>query len=82
MAFSTMSVPARRNLAAFAIMAALVPVLGFVAVAPARAAWPERPIRMVVPFAPAGASDLIARVIGIPLGQALGQTIIIENMAG
>ena len=37
---------------------------------------------MVVPFAPAGASDLIARVIGIPLGQALGQSVIIENMAG
>jgi len=82
MAFSNASVPARRNLAALAIVAALVPVLGFVTVAPARAAWPERPIRMVVPFAPAGASDLIARVISIPLGQALGQTIIIENMAG
>lgn len=50
--------------------------------APAGAAWPERPIRMVVPFAPAGASDLVARMIGIPLGQALGQTVVIENLAG
>lgn len=62
----------------FAILAVLLAV----GVTPASAAWPERPIRMVVPFAPAGASDLIARVIGIPLGQALGQSIIIENMAG
>jgi len=50
--------------------------------APAGAAWPERPIRMVVPFAPAGASDLVTRMIGIPLGQALGQTVVIENVAG
>ena len=83
MAFSNASVAAMRILAALAIMSALVPVLiSLVSVSPARAAWPERPIRMVVPFAPAGASDLIARVISIPLGQALGQTIIIENMAG
>lgn len=49
---------------------------------PAGAAWPERSIRLIVPFAPAGASDLIARVISAPLGQALGQSVVVENMPG
>jgi tripartite-type tricarboxylate transporter receptor subunit TctC len=46
------------------------------------AAYPERPIKIIVPFAPGGANDLIARIIGIPLGQALGQTVIVENRGG
>jgi tripartite-type tricarboxylate transporter receptor subunit TctC len=44
--------------------------------------WPQRPIRLIVPF-PAGAStDVIARVLGQKLGQDLGQQIVIENRAG
>src|SRR5947208_17014083 len=44
--------------------------------------WPQRPIRLIVPF-PAGAStDVIARVIGQKLSQQLGQQIVIENRAG
>jgi tripartite-type tricarboxylate transporter receptor subunit TctC len=46
------------------------------------AAWPERPIKIVVPYAPGGASDLVGRVITGPLQQALGQTLYIENMVG
>lgn len=46
------------------------------------AGFPERPIRIVVPFAPGGASDLIARVISGPLQQELGQPVIVENHAG
>lgn len=49
----------------------------------ARAAgFPERPIRIIVPFAPGGASDLIARVISGPLQQELGQPVIVENHPG
>ena len=44
--------------------------------------YPERPITMIVPFAAGGASDVIARVIGERMGQALGQSIVNENVAG
>ena len=45
-------------------------------------AWPERPVTMVVPFAPAGGTDLLARIIGKRLGEVLGQQIVIENVPG
>ena len=48
----------------------------------AQAPWPNRPIRMVVPFAPGGSSDVLARLIQPGLGAALGQSIVIENRAG
>jgi len=44
--------------------------------------WPAKPVRMVVPFAPGGAVDLTARVIGQPLSARLQQTIIVDNRGG
>lgn len=44
--------------------------------------YPSKPVRMIVPFAPGGASDFLARAIGPRLSQLLGQQIIIENVAG
>jgi tripartite-type tricarboxylate transporter receptor subunit TctC len=44
--------------------------------------YPNRPIRMVVPFAPGGGADLVARAVAVPLGKRLGQQIIVDNKAG
>ncbi len=44
--------------------------------------WPERPVKIVVPFAPGGPSDAMARVTAQHLGAALGQSFIVENQAG
>ena len=44
--------------------------------------YPSKPLRMIVPFAPGGASDFAARIIGPRIGDALGQQIIIDNRGG
>ncbi|ALM86173.1 tripartite tricarboxylate transporter substrate binding protein [Bordetella sp. N] len=48
----------------------------------AHAAWPDQPIRLIVPYAAGGGADNVARVIAGPLGEKLGQSIIIENRPG
>ncbi|MGV3627321.1 MAG: Bug family tripartite tricarboxylate transporter substrate binding protein [Betaproteobacteria bacterium] len=48
----------------------------------ATAAWPERPIRLIVPFAPGGNVDLTARLITPGMGELLGRNFIIDNRAG
>jgi tripartite-type tricarboxylate transporter receptor subunit TctC len=51
--------------------------------APALAApWPSRPLRIIVPFAPGGSSDFIARLISKPLGDALNINVVVENKTG
>lgn len=56
--------------------------LAIAAVAPASAAYPDKPVRLMVPFAPGGGTDLIARTLGVGMSQALAQPVIIENKPG
>ena len=46
------------------------------------AAWPEKPIKVLIGYAPGGSTDVVARLIGPKLGEKLGQPIIIENKPG
>lgn len=48
----------------------------------AHAAWPERPITIVVPYAPGGAADALARVLAVKMGAKLGTSVIVDNRAG
>src|SRR5438874_7109929 len=64
-----------------AVLCMLVLTL-FSALAFGQSGYPNRPVKMIVPFAPGGASDFVARIISPKLSEALGQQIVIENKPG
>ena len=65
----------RRPLLALAAASLAVPVR-------AQTSWPDKPLRIIVPFVPGGPPDVVARLIQPRLGELLGQAVVIENRAG
>jgi tripartite-type tricarboxylate transporter receptor subunit TctC len=65
-----------------AAMGGLLAAPALLRTASAQADWPNRPVRMIVPFPPGGSTDVLARVIGEYLGKEIGQTVVIENRPG
>ena len=60
----------------------LVPLLLGICISAGSAAFPERAIRIVVPFPPGGPVDVVAHIVGPKLGERLGQSVTIDNVAG
>ncbi len=55
---------------------------GLAAMASAQAAWPDRPVTLLVPFPPGGSTDMIARTVGTKLQEKFGTSFIVDNKAG
>ncbi len=63
-------------------LAALLPAALVASPAAAQAPWPSRQVTMIVPFAPGGSTDVVARLLAQKFGELWGQTVVVENRAG
>ncbi|HTE81257.1 MAG TPA: tripartite tricarboxylate transporter substrate binding protein [Reyranella sp.] len=60
----------------------LLPLVAGVLAAPAAFAWPDQPVRIVVPFTPGTGPDIVARLVAEKLSPKLGQPVVVDNVAG
>jgi tripartite-type tricarboxylate transporter receptor subunit TctC len=67
--------------APFALLSALILLFGLMPASHA-SSWPERPLKLIVPFTPGSSSDTIARLVAAKMGDQLGQQVIVENRVG
>jgi len=64
------------------LLAAAPAALLLAATARAQPAWPDRPLRLILPYTPGGGTDAVARALGARLNAALGQPVVVENRPG
>ena len=76
-----MSTIARREFIKHAAAAALA-LLGTRAASAQEAAWPNRPVKFIVPLAPGGGIDFVARAVGEYMSRHIGQQVVVENRTG
>lgn len=77
---TTVTRPVRRRILGALAGAAAAPLLG--SAGAAAAGFPQKPVKLIVPFAPGGATDILGRLIGHGMESTLGQPVIIENRPG
>lgn len=71
--------PSRRAVLGGLALAGLPALSG---IAGARADWPTKPVRLIVPFPPGGTTDVVSRLVATELGRVLGQTVVVDNKPG
>ena len=75
-------VATRRCFQRWLLAAVAAPALAPLGALHAQPAYPGKPLKLIVPFAPGGAADIVARALGAALGQGLQQTVVIDNRGG